>query len=91
MPLMSPEAQIDGTGDRGAIIADLDDDFGRARSHQLDPLVPGGDMPLRGSGSMEGTQMVQIPIGHQVGQPPKTANEAQNPRQGRVQNRGAPR
>jgi hypothetical protein len=69
MPLMDPEEPIDGDmlPDRRAMIADLDNDYGRSRSHQLDPLVPNGEMPLRGSGSMEGMSKVQIPIGHQVG------------------------
>ena len=58
MPLISPEEPIDGSVDRRAIIADLDNDYGRSRSHQLDPLVPEGEMPLRGSGSMEGTQIL---------------------------------
>lgn len=77
MPLISPEEPMDRDmlPDSRAMIADLENDFGRSRSHQLDPLVPNREMPLRGSGSMEGTSIAQIPIGHQVGQPPKTANE----------------
>lgn len=68
-PNISPEEPMDGEmlQDRRAMIANLDNDYGRSRSHQLDPLVPNGDMPLRGSGSMEGMSKVQIPIGHQVG------------------------
>ena len=86
MPLNSPEqepvenASIDQTRNVGD---PAENDFGRARSHLVDPLMATGDIShLRGSGSMEGKQMaVQIPIGHQVGDPPKTANEGHNPRQ----------
>lgn len=62
-----PEKPMEGDilPDRSrAFIANLDNDFGRSRSHQNDALNSHGDKPLRGSGSMEGMSKVQIPIGH---------------------------
>lgn len=55
------------TGQRTLTIQDMDQDFGRPRSHQLDPLLPGGKL-LHESGSMvEGKPLDQLPFGHQKG------------------------
>ena len=60
---------------------------GRSRTHGITPLIPEGSIPMRDSGRSLGEnemeKVAQIPIDHQVGDPPKTASELQNPRQGR--------
>lgn len=57
----SPEDGGEGSAsaDRRAITTELNNNNGFR-----DPLVPNGEMPLRGSGSMEGTSLMQLPINH---------------------------
>ena len=61
MPLNSPEQEpmeIESIDQTRNVVESGENDYGRARSHLVDPLMASGEIQhLRGSESMEGKQL----------------------------------